>query len=712
MLKRIFTILITLSLFAACGDDTEPPASNNTNNVNPDMEMTDMPVSDTDVPDEDMDVVVPDMDEPDMNEPDMDDADMDDPDMEVPDMAPDMTDEPDMAPFNELQTCLADCAYNGPMADMVDCDYDGLSNAEEIEQLGTDPCEVDSDGDSLSDLDELQAGSDPLLEDSDGDGLEDGREIEFGFDPNNPNSLGDMPPILDGDRWVVNACNNPQAEQVNYYTNNPGDWHLALPPAFNYDLLTVATATGSNKLAAAVFDDPATEVTGFILSRASTATNTPSPVDLVQQINLGAVGSLQQGNTGGEFDTWDFNQASLRRELRRTSQLRSARQVRDQALFAIAPFGPSDVTGLPPSAGNTYNDFRIFVSVTVRPDPIAGDRIITSVALAPAQKFDDREKVRFRIDDLSNTTNVGQAGDEPTVGCTTFRATEGAPAADFYWVMDQSGSMNDDFATLVSVGNTFFSELNNSPLDYRLGVANMDGPTAGRLRVPPAWHTDLPTFIDEINDHVVNCTGCSGSQEFGLEAAQDGITYMRGSSASQVERIRADATLVTIWMSDEDAQSVKDAGGASSSAGSSLVTQYINFFAPQTVGFAIVGIDSACSSDSDLGAAYQAVALGSGGTVASLCDSDLSETIREIIIAASASASNFTLAKTPISSTLRVFKNGEFVPRSRENGFDYFANTNSVAFFGSYRPETPDPVNNFFGDDFAVSYEFFQDRTK
>ncbi len=712
MMKRMITILMVLAFAAACGDDTEVPDNNtnNTNNAGGDTDVVDME------PDADPDMAEPDMD-PDMD-PDVPDMDSD-MDVVTPDMGDDMEadtgadmpEEMDMEEFDALRTCLEDCAYNGPMADQVDCDYDGISNAEEIVQLGTDACEVDTDGDGLSDLDELQAATDPLNADSDGDGLEDGRELDFGFDPNNPNSLNDMPPIADGDRWVVNACNNPEAEAVNFYTDGPGDWRIALPPAFSYDSLTVATATASNKQAAAVFDDPATEVSGFILSRASTGT-TPAPVDLVQQVNLGAVGSLQQGNTGGEFDTWDGNKASVRRELRRTSQLRSARQVRDQALFAIAPFGPADVTGVPPSAGNTYNDFRIFVSVTVRPDPIGGDRIITAVALAPAQKFDQREKVRFRIDDLSNTTNVGQAGDEPRTGCTTFRATEGAPAADFYWVMDQSGSMFDDFATLISVGNSFFSALANSPLDYRLGVANMDGPTEGRLRVPPAWHKTLQDFTDEINGHVINCTGCSGGQEFGLQAAQDGITYMRGSASSQVERIRADATLVTIWMSDEEAQSVKDAGGASSSSGSSLVAQYTNFFTPQTVGFAIVATDSACSSDQYEGDAYQAVALATGGTVASLCDSDLSETIQEIIIAASASASNFTLPRTPVSSTLRVFKNGEFVPRSRENGFDYFANTNSVAFFGTYRPETPDPVNFFYGDDFAVSYEYLTDRTK
>jgi hypothetical protein len=69
-----------------------------------------------------------------------------------------------------------------------DSDDDGLSNKEEKE-LGTDPKVADSDGDGLSDGDEvLTFGSDPLSVDSDGDGCEDGREVDAAADPADPTS--------------------------------------------------------------------------------------------------------------------------------------------------------------------------------------------------------------------------------------------------------------------------------------------------------------------------------------------------------------------------------------------------------------------------------------------------------------------------------------------------------------------------------------------
>lgn len=61
----------------------------------------------------------------------------------------------------------------------VDSDGDGLTNAEE-DEVGTDPSNPDTDGDELSDGDEVFGyGTDPFNPDSDGDGLYDGRDEIF-----------------------------------------------------------------------------------------------------------------------------------------------------------------------------------------------------------------------------------------------------------------------------------------------------------------------------------------------------------------------------------------------------------------------------------------------------------------------------------------------------------------------------------------------------
>jgi hypothetical protein len=69
-----------------------------------------------------------------------------------------------------------------------DDDGDGLTNVAEY-QLGTNPSNLDSDGDGLNDgAPETNAGTSPLNPDTDGDGLSDGVEVGLGTSPTNQDS--------------------------------------------------------------------------------------------------------------------------------------------------------------------------------------------------------------------------------------------------------------------------------------------------------------------------------------------------------------------------------------------------------------------------------------------------------------------------------------------------------------------------------------------
>ncbi len=80
----------------------------------------------------------------------------------------------------------------------ADNDHDGLTNKEEKE-LGTDPNNADTDGDGLSDGDEvLKYHTDPLKADTDGDGLSDGDEVmKYHTNPLKADTDGDG--LSDGD---------------------------------------------------------------------------------------------------------------------------------------------------------------------------------------------------------------------------------------------------------------------------------------------------------------------------------------------------------------------------------------------------------------------------------------------------------------------------------------------------------------------------------
>ena len=70
----------------------------------------------------------------------------------------------------------------------ADSDGDGLSDGDEVNSHHTDPLSVDSDLDNLSDYDEvISYNTNPLLSDSDSDGLADGIEVAAGLNPLNGN---------------------------------------------------------------------------------------------------------------------------------------------------------------------------------------------------------------------------------------------------------------------------------------------------------------------------------------------------------------------------------------------------------------------------------------------------------------------------------------------------------------------------------------------
>jgi len=72
---------------------------------------------------------------------------------------------------------------------LIDTDGDGLSDEEEL-QLGTDPLNADTDGDGLSDRAEVKVWkTDPLNADTDGDKINDGDEVRKKLNPKGEGSL-------------------------------------------------------------------------------------------------------------------------------------------------------------------------------------------------------------------------------------------------------------------------------------------------------------------------------------------------------------------------------------------------------------------------------------------------------------------------------------------------------------------------------------------
>jgi outer membrane protein OmpA-like peptidoglycan-associated protein/opacity protein-like surface antigen len=112
----------------------------------------------------------------------------------------------------------------------LDCDKDGLTDSEE-RRIGSDPCNPDTDGDGLTDFEEVRTyKTDPTKPDTDSDGLNDYQEVKVALtDPRNPDTDSDG--LKDGEE--VNARKtNPlkpdtdgdgltDGDEVNKYKTDP-----------------------------------------------------------------------------------------------------------------------------------------------------------------------------------------------------------------------------------------------------------------------------------------------------------------------------------------------------------------------------------------------------------------------------------------------------------------------------------------------------------
>jgi hypothetical protein len=592
----------------------------------------------------------------------------------------------------------------------------------------TDPDEGDTDGDGLGDLEEIQNQTDPCEADTDDDGVDDQTEVNLGLDPNRPSSYS-TPQKVDSERWFVDHCKDPYPEPVDYYEDNEGNWTLALPPTFGYTPLDIQKP-GQHSLyhAAAVYDDPTLEVAGALFSINAPSTQT-SPLDALDVDNgeihdgIKQTGAIDENVFGPEFTTHNKQPAATNEYTLTLPRKASPRQLRDDILLALGDIDSAEIQppGLPNSAGAEYSQYQVRITVIHRLHPSGQTTNLVALGLAPLEQYNSRDKVEFRLDDLTNTTNIANAKDTHKSNCLLQKPPNKKPKAEFYWVLDQSGSMDDENRIISNFSTQFENKLRNTQLDFRLGVTNMDDANKGRLYLGPGWHTDGDIFSREIRQRATECGGsswgCDGSDEEGLEAATMGLRFMQGflnnPSPSPPEKIRSNADIYSVFMTDE--------GPQGSGRDASFLTETTRAFSLTPEPGKKYPDDPDCGpGPTKPTGEYAEVSLQSGGKWSDLCakDEKLTEFVEEIIEAANRESSPFGVGDTPISVSLRMFLNNNedgggqrWVPRSTDNGFDYSPSSNTVAFFGDYRP-TFDPPRGTQPDWIGINFQTFKLRCK
>lgn len=265
---------------------------------------------------------------------------------------------------------------------------------------------------------------------------------------------------------------------------------------------------------------------------------------------------------------------------------------------------------------------------------------------------------------------------------------------DILWVVDNSSSMLKHQQSLSAQVPELVNKLNSLKMDYHMAVVttSMGGvnPDGGRFIGSPKYVTaSTPDLVNILKNKMI--VGEAGSNnERGLEsmAASLSTSYLSNEGKGF---FRDDALLVVIALSDEDDKSaVSDPVSFYSSFLDNIKKPWLDGSRSWVFNFiGVLPTSTNCKTFNDYaeaGLTFIDLVDLSGGAKESICNSNLSQALGNIRSRIYQILTDFKLSKKPLVDTIVVMINGQLIPRSTLNGWEYVEATNSIRFYGSAVP--------------------------
>lgn len=263
-----------------------------------------------------------------------------------------------------------------------------------------------------------------------------------------------------------------------------------------------------------------------------------------------------------------------------------------------------------------------------------------------------------------------------------------APPVDVLFVVDNSGSMQQEQTKLAANFQSFIQYFQNLGLDFQLAVVTTDvydpsqsGRFVGNPKILKSTTADLAAaFQSNVN------VGTDGSGvERGLEAARLALSEPL-ASGENAGFLRPDSILAIVVVSDEE-----DGGSESNAPVQDPVSEYVSFFLslrggdPSKVNLSAIAGDvpSGCSSeDAEATPAYRyAEAVNAlNGAFGSICADDFGPILDQIGNTISGLATAFPTQYTPVVESIVVEVDGVEVPRDGASGWQWNETIGGVAF--------------------------------
>ena len=524
---------------------------------------------------------------------------------------------------------------------------------------------------------------------------------------------------------------------MQFKKNTLGGWHLALEKKALYGDLTLknpkAKEAGAGIELAQDDSGKAANVAGFIVSIPATGTDILTIVSqLVQKISgqLPGKSKVSQVLSGTKITSHDGFPTVVSTQLAITlaggSNPPTVRNNLFQVLLSRA--GNTIANAPKPNFGPVTAEHVLVFQTQLRAKE--GRLLIMGAVAAKSDVSDVTKMTSIFQDDLSNGTGLATLTDGDTVECDPFYLA-GTPTADIIWIIDESGSMDDDRQNIINNATDFFARAVKSGLDFRMAVAGMKNPSSSSVIEGKFCSVaSSSTSHDGGPDHfllkseqatfkacIKNPPYYEGGSEYGLAHTYQSVVRhlpRKASSANDKTKIRSEATLVVIIVTDEAPQEFKSyttykgkpgflsysdysidqcTSGKMSQINSYLQDWYTllqgkhpqwKMQAKATVHLIAGVCKSKCGyySGPEYPWGYQELSKATGGQIADICQKNLGATLQKIIDSVAGNSSSAKLQYIPMSASLAVAINKKKLNRSRSSGFDYSRASNTLVFLG------------------------------
>jgi hypothetical protein len=546
-----------------------------------------------------------------------------------------------------------------------------------------------------------QGETNPHAQDTDGDGVKDGLEGTSICNPTSATNPFGLKPIKYADA------------QATYPMSN---WRLAL----DVDAVESfpAIANGGPLYGAYSFDMTATnaQVAGFLASRPANANTAVAEIGVLtlNLENAASVTNVSVRASGTNTTSLDGFETVLGATIElTTSTPLDVVTVRKMVTAAALGRPLTDLT-FPASSWTSTADTKFVISVqAIRRAAVMQTLFVGGVARA-VHADDPARTTAFHLNDMSNGTGVAMSGNGELLECEQFVITRQAKA-DIIWIVDESGSTSDDRQRIVDNASVFFNKAVAAGLDFRIAVTDMDNAKNGIFATRQAGGTGdrwlLPNELAQFKANILDPSGpdaADGGTEHGLTQLRAALNRHLPKDNNDPQKIREDAALVFIIVSDEQAEEVEDAGILSEgnndvspqqqAAIDALLLPYITELQAANAKVHLIAeplpFSDVCSDGgAEHGWGYYELVNATSGQMGSICQLDLSATIDALIEDIIGGASPLTLSKFPISASISVSSKGVPLKRSRVNGFDFRGASNSIAFFNQFfSPAMPSEI--------------------